>query len=243
MLIMISMVLFIMMKFVGIVMSTFSPTVIVIRNLWHCGGTFTVWSVIICGFTVILIANFSDFSETWCKVIGILLRFHVKSLGGVVETENLLLWLQGWGYMQNAFVILQILLSSMTTLTTLKMLMTTLMKIDTELAPLLSPFSTYNGTIFREFKQWWLWFGFLINCPYDSDVTQCQPPLVLMSHDIGYLSLPSDSGLPVDVTNGSDLGLGFDSIVGVGLIWLPLQWPIHLQTMILTSTHIHSRRK
>ena len=43
-------------------------------------------------------------------------------------------------------------------------------------------------------------------------VTQCQPPLV--SHETGHLSLPTDSGLQLDVTNGSDLGLVSDSIVG-----------------------------
>ena len=157
----------------------------VIRNPSGCRGTFIVLNVIICGFVVFLIANYSGISEKWCKVIRILLRFHVKSLGGEVEMENSLLWLQGWGYRQNAFVILQILLSSMTTLkmlmttlTTLKMLMTALMTIDTDLAPLLSPFSTSSGTIFSAFKQWWLWFGFVINFPYDLDITQRQPPLV-----------------------------------------------------------------
>ena len=43
-------------------------------------------------------------------------------------------------------------------------------------------------------------------------VTQFQPPLV--SHETGHLSLPTDSGLQLDVTNGSYLGLGSDSIVG-----------------------------
>ena len=32
-------------------------------------------------------------------------------------------------------------------------------------------------------------------------------------------------------------------LLELGLIWLPLQWLIRLQTMILASTHIHSRRK
>ena len=58
------------------------------------------------------------------QVIGIMLRFHVKSLIGLVNSENLLLWLQGWGYMWNAFVLLRIPLSSERTKTTLKMLMT-----------------------------------------------------------------------------------------------------------------------
>ena len=31
-----------------------------------------------------------------------------------------------------------------------------------------------------------------------------------------HLSLPSDSGLPLDVTSGSDFGLGFDLTVGHG---------------------------
>uniref|UniRef100_A0A7N2LXN0 Uncharacterized protein n=1 Tax=Quercus lobata TaxID=97700 RepID=A0A7N2LXN0_QUELO len=35
-------------------------------------------------------------------------------------------------------------------------------------------------------------------------------------NDIGHLSLPSDSGLPIDMTNGSDLGSRFDSTVGDG---------------------------
>ena len=43
-------------------------------------------------------------------------------------------------------------------------------------------------------------------------VTQFQPPL--LSHETGHLSLPTDSELQLDVTNGSDLGLGSDSIVG-----------------------------
>ncbi|KAF3970513.1 hypothetical protein CMV_005816 [Castanea mollissima] len=34
----------------------------------------------------------------------------------------------------------------------------------------------------------------------DSAVTQCQPPLV--SHETGHLSLPIDSRLQLDVTNG-----------------------------------------
>ena len=36
--------------------------------------------------------------------------------------------------------------------------------------------------------------------------------LVCLEH----LSLPSDSGLPMDVANGSDFGLGFDLTVGHG---------------------------
>ena len=50
-------------------------------------------------------------------------------------------------------------------------------------------------------------------------VTQCQPPLV--SHEIGHLSLPIDSRLQLDVTNGSDLGLGYDSTVGDGFDLVP----------------------
>ena len=53
----------------------------------------------------------------------------------------------------------------------------------------------------------------------DSVVTQCQPPLV--SHEIGHLSLPIDSRLQLDVTNGSDLGLGSDSTVGDGFDLAP----------------------
>ena len=52
---------------------------------------------------------------------GIMLRFRVKSLIGQVEMEIFLLWLQGWEYMWNAFVLLRILLSFKTTL---KMLIT-----------------------------------------------------------------------------------------------------------------------
>ena len=48
----------------------------------------------------------------------------------------------------------------------------------------------------------------------NSIVTQCQPPQV--PPETGHLSLPTDSGLPIDVTNGPDLGLGFDSTVGDG---------------------------
>ena len=48
----------------------------------------------------------------------------------------------------------------------------------------------------------------------DSYLTECQPPLV--PHDIEHLSLPSDSRLPMDVTNGSGFGLGFDLTVGHG---------------------------
>uniref|UniRef100_A0A2N9G0P0 Uncharacterized protein n=1 Tax=Fagus sylvatica TaxID=28930 RepID=A0A2N9G0P0_FAGSY len=32
-------------------------------------------------------------------------------------------------------------------------------------------------------------------------------------------------------------------VILMGLIWVPLQWPIPLLTMIPTSIHIHSRRK
>ncbi|KAF3954975.1 hypothetical protein CMV_019756 [Castanea mollissima] len=53
----------------------------------------------------------------------------------------------------------------------------------------------------------------------DSAVTQCQPPLV--SHATGHLSLPIDSRLQLDVTNGSDLGLGSDSTVGDGFDLAP----------------------
>ena len=53
----------------------------------------------------------------------------------------------------------------------------------------------------------------------DSAVTQCQPPLV--SHEIGHLCLPIDSRLQLDVTNGSDLGLGSDSTVGDGFDLAP----------------------
>ena len=44
----------------------------------------------------------------------------------------------------------------------------------------------------------------------DSTVTQCQPPIV--SHETRHLSLPIDSKLQLDVTNGSDsiVGDGFD---------------------------------
>uniref|UniRef100_A0A2N9G412 Uncharacterized protein n=1 Tax=Fagus sylvatica TaxID=28930 RepID=A0A2N9G412_FAGSY len=53
----------------------------------------------------------------------------------------------------------------------------------------------------------------------DSDVRECQrqPPLVPV--DIRHLLLPSDVGLPMDVSNGSDLGLGrliFESTIRDG---------------------------
>ena len=54
-----------------------------------------------------------------------------------------------------------------------------------------------------------------LNTAYnDSYLTESQPPLV--PHDIEHLSLPSDSGLPMNVTNGSDFGLGFDLTFGHG---------------------------
>ena len=93
----------------------------VISNLSLSRHSFNIWSVIICGFRVSLIASYRGHLETWCKVIGIMLRFQVKSLIGQVNSENLLLWLWGWGYMWNAFVLLRIPLSSKKTL---KMLMT-----------------------------------------------------------------------------------------------------------------------
>ena len=48
----------------------------------------------------------------------------------------------------------------------------------------------------------------------DSYLTERQPPLV--HNDIEHLSLPSDSGVPMDVTNGSDFGLELDLTVGHG---------------------------
>ena len=51
-----------------------------------------------------------------------------------------------------------------------------------------------------------------LNTAYnDSYLTESQPP-----HYIEHLSLPSDSGLPINVTKGSDFGLGFDLTVGHG---------------------------
>ena len=41
----------------------------------------------------------------------------------------------------------------------------------------------------------------------DSDAGDPQPPLIL--DDPNYLSLTSDSGLPMDIANGFDLSLGF----------------------------------
>ena len=38
----------------------------------------------------------------------------------------------------------------------------------------------------------------------------------IVPDDIVHLSLPSDLGLPLDVTSGSDFGLGFDLTVGHG---------------------------
>ena len=102
-------------------LSTFSS--MVISDL-SCGSrSFNVWSMIICGFMVYLIANYSRNLETRCKVIRIMLRFHVKSLTRQVNSEILLLSLQGWGHTWNAFVVLKIPLLS---IMTLKMLMTTL---------------------------------------------------------------------------------------------------------------------
>ena len=108
----------------------------VISNLSLSRSSFYIWSVIICGLGVRLTANYKGNSETWYKVIKIMLRFHVKSLTGQVNSEILLPWLQGWGYMWNAFVLLRILLSSKTTL---KMLMT-LKRLCSHLYYLLSPF-------------------------------------------------------------------------------------------------------
>ena len=119
---MIAMVLFVTMELIGFVISEFSS--LVISDLSLREHSFIFWSVIICGFWVCLTANYRGNMETCCKVIGIMLRFHVKSLIGLVNSENLLLWLQGWGYMWNAFVLLRIPLSSERTKTTLKMLMT-----------------------------------------------------------------------------------------------------------------------
>ena len=48
----------------------------------------------------------------------------------------------------------------------------------------------------------------------NSTVTQCQAPLV--SHETRQLSLQIDSRIQLDVTNGSNLGLGSDSTVGDG---------------------------
>jgi hypothetical protein len=51
----------------------------------------------------------------------------------------------------------------------------------------------------------------------DSDVRECQPPLVPV--DIRHRLLPSDVGLPMDMSNGSDLGLGqliFESTIRDG---------------------------
>ena len=93
----------------------------VISDLSVRGHSFSIWSVIIYRFLVSLIANYRGDLKTWSKVIGIMLRFHVKSLIGQMNSENLLPCLQGWGYMCNAFVRLRILLSFETTL---KMLMT-----------------------------------------------------------------------------------------------------------------------
>ena len=69
--------------------------------------------MIICGFTVHLVANCSRNLETCCKVIRIMLRFHVKSLIGQVNLENLHLSLQGWGFMWNAFALLKMLRKSL----------------------------------------------------------------------------------------------------------------------------------
>ncbi|GMY13850.1 homeobox-DDT domain protein RLT3 isoform X2 [Fagus crenata] len=57
----------------------------------------------------------------------------------------------------------------------------------------------------------------------DSDVRECQPPLAPV--DIRHLLLPSDVGLPMDMSNGSDLGLGrliFESTIrdGYNGYWL-----------------------
>ncbi|KAK7833047.1 hypothetical protein CFP56_026033 [Quercus suber] len=38
--------------------------------------------------------------------------------------------------------------------------------------------------------------------------------MVMVSHETGHLSLPIDSRLQLDVTNGSNLGLGSNSTVG-----------------------------
>ena len=48
----------------------------------------------------------------------------------------------------------------------------------------------------------------------DSYLIECQPSLV--PNDIEHLSLPSDLGVPMDVTNGSDFGLDLDLTVGYG---------------------------
>ena len=48
----------------------------------------------------------------------------------------------------------------------------------------------------------------------DSYLTERQPPLV--PNDIQHLSLLSDSGVPIDVTNGSDFGLELDLTIGHG---------------------------
>ena len=96
------------------VLSTFSSMVIS-----DCSGkdSLIIWSVVICGFMVYLIANYSRNFETCFKVIRILLKFHVKSLIGLVKlAEKMLLSLQGWASMWNALVILRISLSSVKTM-------------------------------------------------------------------------------------------------------------------------------
>ena len=84
-----------------------------------CSGkdSLIIWSVVICGFMVYVIANCSRNFETCFKVIRILLMFHVKSLIGLVKlAEKMLRSLQGWASMWNAFVILRIPLSSVKTM-------------------------------------------------------------------------------------------------------------------------------
>ena len=64
-------------------------------------------------FTVYFIASCSRNLEIFCKVIRIMLRFHVKSLIGQVNLENLHPSLQGWGHMWNILVLLKMLVTTL----------------------------------------------------------------------------------------------------------------------------------
>ena len=120
--------------------------------------------------------------------------------------------------MQNAFVILQILLSSMTTL---KMLMTTL----TTLKMLMTVLMTMRQCLHLYYLLSLLLVG---PSPAHSSNDGCD--LVLSS--IAHMT-------QMDLTWFWDL----TQLLELCLIWLPLQWPIRMQTMILASTNIHCRRK
>ena len=72
----------------------------------------------------------------------------------------------------------------------------------------------------------------------DSDAGDPQPPLI---PDDSYLSLTSDSGLPMDIANGFDLSLGFLNLginstdgdrfdLGFNGPSLPKKW-LHLQSI------------